>query len=133
MILHVGGGGAAYCEALAAAFKKRCFSDLYRRTNWLAKEREAEEQGKALSAQKMKSYFKKALSGVARFKRWLEGRTFINSKDWYGVLCRKLHSSLGKTAEAAHDREQEGGDRNRCARLGSFGTSFAFHFMIVNA
>ena len=39
-------------------------------TNWLAKEREAEEQGKELPAQKMKAYFKKAVAGVARFKRW---------------------------------------------------------------
>jgi len=93
-------------------------------TNWLAKEREAEEQGKALSMQKMKSYFKKAVSGVARFKRWLEGRTFISSKDWYGVLCRKLHSSLGKTAEAAHDREQEGGDRGRDGDRGGSGSNW---------
>ena len=82
-------------------------------TNWLAKEREAEEQGKALPAQKMKAYFKKAVGGVARFKRWLEGRTFTSSKDWYGVLCRKLHRSLGKSAEAEYDREREGGDRGR--------------------
>jgi hypothetical protein len=74
-------------------------------TEWLAKEWEAEEQGKSLPSLKMKSYFKKAVSGVARFKRWLEGRTFTNCRDWYEVLCRKLHKSLGKSAQAAHDQE----------------------------
>jgi hypothetical protein len=90
-------------------------------TNWLAKEREAEEQGKALPAQKMKSYFKKAVAGVARFRRWLEGRTFISSKDWYGVLCRKLHCSMGKSAEAAYDRDREGNDRGREGGDGGYG------------
>ena len=82
-------------------------------TNWLAKEREAEDQGKALPTQKMKAYFKKAVAGVARFRRWLEGRTFTSSKDWYGVLCRKLHRSMGKSAEAEYDRERDGSDRGR--------------------
>jgi hypothetical protein len=77
-------------------------------TNWLAQEREAEDQGKALPAQKMKLYFRKAVEGVPRFRRWLEGRKFVSCQDWYGVLCRKLHKSLGKTAEAAYDRELEG-------------------------
>jgi hypothetical protein len=86
-------------------------------TKWLAKEREAAEEGKSLPALKMKSYFKRAVSGVARFRRWLEGRTFISCKDWYGVLCRKLHKSLGQHAEAAYDKEREGdvggsGERN---------------------
>ena len=78
-------------------------------TNWLAQEREAEDQGKALPAQKMKLYFKKAVESVPRFRRWLDGRKFVSCKDWYGVLCRKLHKSLGMTAEAAYDRELEGG------------------------
>jgi hypothetical protein len=93
-------------------------------TNWLAKEREAEEQGKELPSQKMKAYFKKAVAGVARFRRWLEGRTFTSSKDWYGILCRKLHRSLGKTAEAAHDRELEGGDRGRDGDRGNGGSGW---------
>ena len=82
-------------------------------TKWLAKEREAADEGKALPALKMKSYFKKAVAGVPRFRRWLEGRTFISCKDWYGVLCRKLHRSLGQHAEAAYDKEREGEGRER--------------------
>lgn len=78
-------------------------------TNWLDQEREAEDQGKALPAQKMKLYFKKAVESIPRFRRWLEGRKFVSCQEWYGVLCRKLHKSLGKTAEAAYDRELEGG------------------------
>jgi hypothetical protein len=76
-------------------------------TKWLAKEREAAEEGKALPALKMKSYFKKAVAAVPRFRRWLEGREFTSCKDWYGVLCRKLHKSLGRHAEAAYDKERE--------------------------
>jgi hypothetical protein len=78
-------------------------------SNWLAQEREAEEQGKALPAQKMKLYFRKAVDGIPRFRRWLEGRKFVSCQDWYSVLCRKLHQSLGKAEEAAYDREMEGG------------------------
>jgi hypothetical protein len=80
-------------------------------TKWLAKEREAADEGKALPALKMKSYFKKAVAGVPRFRRWLEGRTFVSCKDWYGVLCRKLHKTLGQHAEAAYDKEREGDHR----------------------
>jgi hypothetical protein len=80
-------------------------------TKWLAKEREATDEGKALPALKMKSYFKKAVAGVPRFRRWLEGRTFVSCKDWYGVLCRKLHRTLGQHAEAAYDKEREGEHR----------------------
>ena len=76
-------------------------------TEWLAKKREAEEQGKSLPPLKMKAYFRKAVAGVARFRRWLEGRVFKSCRDWYGVLCRKLHKSLGKAAQAAHDEELE--------------------------
>lgn len=83
-------------------------------TKWLAKEREAAEEGKSLPALKMKSYFKRAVSGVPRFRRWLEGRTFTSCKDWYGVLCRKLHKSLGQHAEAAYDKEREGDVREPC-------------------
>jgi len=82
----------------------------------LAKEYEAEDQGKALPALRMKSYFKKAVSGVARFRRWLEGRTFTSCRDWYEVLCRKLHKSLGKSAQAAHDQEL---DREASGRDGT--------------
>jgi hypothetical protein len=78
-------------------------------TNWLAQEREAEQQGKALTPLKMRSYFKKAVDGVARFRRWLEGRKFESCQAWYEVLCRKLHKSLGKAAEADYDRRLEGG------------------------
>jgi hypothetical protein len=80
-------------------------------TKWLAKEKEAADEGKALPALKMKSYFKKAVAGVPRFRRWLEGRTFVSCKDWYGVLCRKLHKTLGQHAEAAYDKEREGEHR----------------------
>ena len=90
-------------------------------TNWLAKEREADRQAKSLPAQKMKSYFKKAVSAVPRFTRWLEGRRFVSCQEWYGVLSRKLHSSLGKAAEAAHDRELEGGDSGQGGGGGSGG------------
>jgi hypothetical protein len=78
-------------------------------TNWLAQEREAVQQGKALPPLKMKSYFRKAVEGVARFRRWLEGRKFESCQAWYEVLCRKLHKSLGKAAEADYDRRLEGG------------------------
>ena len=78
-------------------------------TNWLAQEREAEDQDKALPAQRMKLYFRKAVESVPRFKRWLDGRKFVSCKDWYGVLYRKLHASLGQAAEAAYDRDMEGG------------------------
>lgn len=80
-------------------------------TKWLAKEREAADEGKALAPLKMKSYFKKAVADVPRFRRWLEGRTFVSCKDWYGVLCRKLHKTLGQHAEAAYDKEREEGHR----------------------
>jgi hypothetical protein len=44
-------------------------------TKWLAKEREAADEGKALPALKMKSYFKKAVAGVPRFgDGWKGGR-----------------------------------------------------------
>jgi len=70
---------------------------------WLGKEREAEEQGKTLPVAKMKILFKSAVSSVPKFKRWLEGRNFISSSDWFHVLSRKLHKSLSKIQEAEHD------------------------------
>ena len=79
---------------------------------WLAKEREAEAERKTLSVQKMKILFKEAVRGVPKFKRWLEGRQFISSSDWYNVLTRKLHKSLGKTQEAEHDN-RDYGDQDR--------------------
>ena len=82
-------------------------------TTWLAKEKEAVDEGKVIPAAKMKSYFRKAVSGIPRFRRWLEGREFVSSKDWYGVLCRKLQRSLGQREEAAYDREREDDDRSQ--------------------
>ena len=70
---------------------------------WLGKEREAEEQGKILPVAKMKILFKSAVSSVPKFKRWLEGRNFVSSSDWFHVLSRKLHKSLSKIQEAEHD------------------------------
>jgi hypothetical protein len=79
---------------------------------WLAKEREAEEQNKTLPVPKMKILFKNAVSSVAKFKRWLEGRAFISSSDWFEVLSRKLHKSLGKTQEDEHDNRDYRHDSN---------------------
>lgn len=70
---------------------------------WLAKEREAEEQKKTLPVPKMKILFKTAVSSVPKFKRWLEGRMFLSSSDWFNLLSRKLHKTLGKTQEEEHD------------------------------
>jgi hypothetical protein len=81
---------------------------------WLAKEREAEEQHKTLPVAKMKILFKEAVRGVPKFKRWLEGRQFTSSSDWYSVLTRKLHKSLGKAQADEHDNrdwtERDNGD-----------------------
>ena len=79
---------------------------------WLAKEREAEEQNKTLPVPKMKILFKNAVSSVAKFKRWLEGRAFVSSSDWFEVLSRKLHKSLGKTQEDEHDNRDYRHDSN---------------------
>jgi hypothetical protein len=76
---------------------------------WLAKEREAEEQTKTLPVTKMKILFKSAVSSVPKFKRWLEGRVFVSSSDWFEVLTRKLHKSLGKTQEDEHDNRDRNG------------------------
>lgn len=70
---------------------------------WLAKEREAEEQKKTLPVPKMKILFKTAVSSVPKFKRWLEGRMFLSSSDWFNLLSRKLHKTLGKMQEEEHD------------------------------
>ena len=86
---------------------------------WLAKEREAEEQAKTLPFAKMKILFKSAVSSVPKFKRWLEGKTFISSSDWFQYLSRKLHRSLSKSQEEEHDNRDTRQDRGWDSRGGT--------------